>query len=329
MSKKVLITGVAGMIGSHLSDQLLRNGITVTGIDNLSFGNIQNLENSLKYNKFKFVNADILDLNRIIELTKDHDTIVHLAAVKKINEHTSAIPTLCVNVNGTENILKAASKWKCKVILASTSDVYGLCEKLPFNENDDLIIGPSNFKRWAYAVSKLQCEQLTLSYFKDLNVDSVILRYFGGYSNRSKLFWSGGHIPLFMSSIINNKEIEVHGDGSQTRSMAFITDIINGTILAMNTQKAVGEIINIGNDEEISIIESAKIINNVINPEKDLKVKYIKMDTLFGNGYKEIMRRKPDLSKARKLLNYKPKVSFIEGIKETYESMMANRNKSM
>tara|TARA_B100000315_G_C14467711_1_gene536776 strand:- start:105 stop:1088 length:984 start_codon:yes stop_codon:yes gene_type:complete len=324
--KRILITGIAGMIGSHLLDELLKNqDYEIIGIDNFSFGNRDNIKHNLGNPNFKFHPIDIFDIETLKILARDVDTIVHLAAVKKIDEKTSGLPTLTTNVSGTENILKIAAMWNCKVVFASTSDVYGMSNDLPFREDGDLLLGPSMIKRWAYAVSKLYCEQLAFAYYKDKNVPIVVLRYFGGYSNRSKLLWSGGHIPIFIDAILNGKSVPVHGDGSQTRSMAFITDIVDGTIKAMENDKAIGEIINIGNDEEISVLESAKIIHKIVSSGKELKIDFVPYENIFGS-YKDIQKRKPDLTKAKNLLKFIPKVSFKDGVRQTLQTMKSYKN---
>ena len=324
--KKILITGVAGMIGSHLLDELLENrDYEIIGIDNFCFGHKENIKHNLDNPNFKFYPIDIFDFDNLKILAKDVDIIVHLAAVKKIDEKTPGLPTLTTNVTGTENIFKVATMWNCKVVFASTSDVYGMSPDLPFREDGDLLLGPSMIKRWAYAVSKLYGEQLAYAYYKDVGVPTVIIRYFGGYSNRSKLLWSGGHIPIFIDAVLKDKEVPIHGDGTQTRSMAFITDIVDGTVKAIENEKAVGEIINLGTQEQISVIDSARIIHKIANTGRKLKIKKIPLKDIFGS-YKDIERREPDLTKARSLLGYKPKISFEEGIQLTLNTMAGSKN---
>jgi UDP-glucose 4-epimerase len=319
--KKILITGVAGMIGSHLLDELLATrDYEIIGIDNFSFGHRDNIKQNIDHPNFKFYTIDIFDIETLKILARDVDTIVHLAAVKKIDEKTPGLPTLTTNVTGTENIFKVAAMWNCKVVFASTSDVYGMSPDLPFREDGDLLLGPSMIKRWAYAVSKLYGEQLAFAYYKDEGVPTVIIRYFGGYSNRSKLLWSGGHIPIFIDAVLNDKEIPIHGDGLQTRSMAFITDIVDGTIKAMEIDKAVGAIINLGTNQQISVIDSAKIIHKVAKTGKELKIKYIPLKDIFGD-YKDIEKREPDLTNAKLLLGYEPKISFEDGVTRTINTM--------
>lgn len=316
--KTILITGVAGMIGSQLADALLQKKYRVIGIDNLSFGKLENIEQNFSNNNFKFYQVDILDIDTLKILGKEVDIIVHLAAVKKISEKESSIPTLSVNAKGTENIFEVAKMWRCKVVFASTSDVYGTSPELPLNENGDLLIGPSMIKRWSYAVSKLYGEQLAFAYYKDYNVPIVIIRYFGAFSPRSSFKWSGGHVPIFIQAILKDEEIIIHGDGSQTRSMGFVTDLVNGTILAIENEQAIGHVFNIGNDEEFSVLETAKLIHKIANTGKELKLKFVAMSKVFGM-YKDIMRRRPDLAKAKKILNYEPKVKLVDAIKITID----------
>lgn len=318
--KRILVTGVAGMIGSHFLDELLKKQYSVIGIDNLSFGSLENIKHNMANPNFKFYQVDVTDLETLKILGKDIDIIVHLAAFKKIGEKDLSMPTFKINGKGTENIFEVAKMWGCKVIFASTSDVYGMSPDLPLNEDGDLLLGPSMIKRWSYAVSKLYGEQLAFAYHHDYNVPVVVIRYFGGFSPRSRFAWSGGHVPIFIRAIMNDQEVVVHGDGSQTRSMGFVTDLVNGTMLAMENEKAIGEIINIGNDEELSVIETAKMIHEIADTGKKLKIKFVPMSEVFGK-YKDIMRRIPDLSKAKTILGYEPKTRLRDAIQCTIEEI--------
>jgi UDP-glucose 4-epimerase len=323
-SKKILITGVAGMIGSHLLDEVLKKGYTVIGIDNLSFGKTENIRHNFENPNFAFYNIDVTDYETLKILAKDVSCIIHLAAYKKISEKELSMPTFEINGKGTENIFRIAKIWNCKVIFASTSDVYGMSPDLPLNEDGDLLIGPSMIKRWSYAVSKLYGEQMAFAYYHDFNVPIVIIRYFGGFSPRSSFAWSGGHIPIFIRAVLEDSELIIHGDGSQTRSMGFVGDLVNGTILAMEDENAVGEIINIGNDEELSVLESAHLIHSIANTGKKLKIRFVPMKEIFGK-YKDIERRIPDLAKSRKLLGYEPKTKLREAIEITIKAVQAKQ----
>jgi UDP-glucose 4-epimerase len=316
--KKILITGVAGMIGSHLLDYLSDRRYEIIGIDDLSYGKMENIKASLEKENVEFCRVDVRDYETMKMLCRDVDIVVHLAAVKKVGEQQSSMGTLKVNVVGTENILESARMWGCKVIFASTSDVYGMSPDLPFREDGDLLLGPSMIKRWSYAVAKLHCEQLAFAYYEDYDVPIVILRYFGGFSPRSSFSWSGGHIPIFVNAVLNDEEIPIHGDGKQSRSMAYVDDLVEGTFLAMEREEAVGEIINLGNEEEMTVIDSAYLIHQLANTGKEIKLKFVKMEEIFGQ-YKDIMRRRPDLTKARRLLKYEAKTNMRKAIKKVIE----------
>lgn len=315
--KKVVITGVAGLIGSHLADVVLDEfDCRLAGVDDLSAGRMENIQSHLDDPRFSFHHLDVCRAAELDEICQDADVIVHLAARKKIGETQSGVEVLSVNSRGLENVLESARRHDCKVVLGSTSDVYGLSQELPFREDGELVLGPSTAKRWAYAVSKLYDEHLTMAYHKDHGVPVVILRYFGCFSPRSSFSWSGGHVPLFIDWILKDEEVIIHGDGTQTRSMGHVLDTVRGTALAMQREEAVGEIVNVGNDEELSIIDCARLIHRLAGTNKPIKLKLIPMEKLFGS-YRDIPRRKPDLSKAGRLLGFKPQHSFENALLET------------
>lgn len=312
------------MIGSHLVEDLLAKGYNVVGIDDLTYGKVDNIKNSIDHPSFRFYKVNILDFDTLKILSKDINSIIHLAAVKKIAEKDISLPTLQVNTQGTVNVFEAAKMWGCKVVFASTSDVYGMSPDLPLREDGDLLIGPSMIKRWSYAVSKLYGEQLAFGYYNDHKVPVVVLRYFGAFSPRSSFAWSGGHVPIFIQSILKDEEVIIHGDGSQTRSMGFVSDLVNGTILALESEKAIGEVINLGNDEELSVLDTAKLIHATAGLKNKLKLKFVPMSEVFGK-YKDIQRRIPDLTKAKTILNYHPKVKLIDAIKLTLKEIQENQ----
>ena len=314
---KILITGVAGMIGSHLLDTLIESKKDIShiyGIDDLSVGKEENIAHLSGSNKFTFMQGSILD-RKFLQSIPNVDIIVHLAAAKKIGEESPGVENLHINGIGTENILKLGTKNNSRVIFGSTSDCYGMSEDLPFREDGDLLIGPSMIKRWSYAVGKLYGEQLAFAYYKDYNLPVVVLRYFGGFSERASFTWSSGHVPLFIDWILKDEECIIHGDGTQTRSMTHVSNLVEATYKAIFKEEAVGELINIGDNEELSIIDCARMIHSLANTGKPLKIKFLDTSGIFGT-YKDIQRRCPDLTKARKLLNYFPSTSFEEGLQK-------------
>lgn len=316
MSKsKILITGAAGMIGSHLIDQLLATGNveSIIGIDDFSVGSPANLAHLAAEPKFEFIEGNILDRN-FLDSLPPCDTIFHLAAAKKIGEANPGVENLLVNGIGSENVFKLALKHGAKVVFGSTSDCYGMSPDLPLREDGDSVIGPTMIKRWSYAVGKLYAEQLAFAYHKDHKLPVVILRYFGGFSERASFTWSSGHIPLFIDAVLRDEECVIHGDGNQTRSMTHVSNLVEGTCLAAKCENAIGEMINIGDIEEISVLESARIIHRLAATGNPLRLKFIPMSELFGQ-YKDIQRRKPDLTKAKKILGYESGISFEAGLK--------------
>src|SRR3989338_7756144 len=314
--KKILITGVAGLIGSHLLDEIMEfTSDHVIGLDTLQTSNLKHIEHHLKNPRFEFIQQDVMNIDTLSEKKWcDIDTIVQLAAAKKSGEDGSWYETFRINFSGTEKVLNFAKRLSATFIFASTSDVYGVSKDLPFHEEQNLVLGPSPVKRWSYAVSKLAAEHLCFAYYKEFGVPIIILRYFGAFSHRSHQSWRGGHIPIFIDAILNHKSVIVHGTGRQTRSMTHATDIASGTLMAIYCKNAIGKIVNLGSTEEVSILETIKLIERISG--KSAQIQFIPHKELFGN-YEEIQRRIPNLSLAKKLLSYVPKISFYVGLQKT------------
>ncbi|MDP3787095.1 MAG: GDP-mannose 4,6-dehydratase [Candidatus Omnitrophota bacterium] len=315
--KTVLITGVAGFIGSNLANELLNRHYKVIGIDNFSQGFKRNIENLLGHSAFEFYEGDVRDQDLILKASKDAGSIIHLAAYK-IPRYGNSMATLQINTKGTENILEAAKVNKCKVVFASTSDVYGKNPKLPFSEESDLLLGQTSIKRWAYAISKIYDEHLCFAYQEEHGVPSVILRYFGGYGPNQNLTWWGGPQSVFIDCALRKKPMPIHGDGKQTRSFTYIPDLVEGTIAATENENAVGQVFNIGNQREIAIIELAKMIWKMINPNDEPLFEFISYQS-FSGRYEDVPRRIPDINKTKKLLNFHPKIELEEGMPITIE----------
>lgn len=312
-----LITGAAGFIGSNLAKELLKRHYKVIGIDNYSQGFKRNIENLFKESAFSFHEGDVCNKELVLKLSRGVDCIVHLAAYK-IPRYGNAMATLKINTKGTENVLEAARKNKCKVVFASTSDVYGKNPYLPFSEENDLLLGQTTIKRWAYAVSKIYDEHLCFAYQDEHAVPVAILRYFGGYGPNQNLTWWGGPQSVFIDCALRRKPIPVHGDGRQTRSFTYISDMIEGTISAIENEKAIGQVFNIGNKREIAIIDLAKMIWRMINSNEEPMFEFISYQS-FSGKYEDVPRRVPDISKAKKLLGFEPKVELEEGLPITIE----------
>ena len=314
-NKNILVTGAAGFIGSNLSKALLDKGYNVTGLDNLSQGFMRNIKALLQDKNFKFVKGDVRSHSTVDRLMKGKDCVVHLAAYK-IPRYGNAMDTLMTNSRGVRTILESARRNKVKVVFASTSDVYGKSTKLPFQEDGDLLLGHSRIKRWAYAVSKLFDEHLCFAYEEKYALKVCVLRFFGSYGPNQNLTWWGGPQSVFIEKALKNETMEIHGDGKQTRSFTYIEDTIDGIIRAIEFKKAVGEIVNIGNDEEIAIIDLAKLVWKLVRGNSAPKIKFIPYSR-FSTHYEDVKRRIPSIKKSEVILGFKPKINLEEGLLRT------------
>jgi UDP-glucose 4-epimerase len=310
---KAVITGGAGFIGSNLAELLVNLGWDVVVIDDLSHGSLENLRTIESKKNFLFVRADIREPKILDKHCVKTDCLVHLAAYK-IPRYGDALKTLLVNNDGTKAVLDCASDNGIKTIIASTSDVYGKNPKPPFGEEDSLVLGSSSIRRWAYAASKIFDEHMAMAYYDERKLPAVILRFFGSYGPHNHRSWWGGPQAVFIEQALRNQPITVHGDGHQTRSFCYISDTINGIRLAMESNKAVGQIINIGSDYEIDIKTLAEMIIRMT--KSNSITEYIAYES-FGGRYEDVYRRIPNLSKAKELLGYQPMVSLEEGLART------------
>jgi len=314
---KILVTGVAGFIGSNLLIRLLKEGHQVIGIDDLSKGRMENISEHLENKDFRFEKRDITQAGVFDDLGDDIDCIVHLAAYK-IPRYGNAISTLKINYLGTESVLELGRKLSCKCVLASTSDVYGRNPDLPFSEeHTDSVIGSSKAPRWSYAVSKLFDEHLAFAYQDSYDFPVTLLRFFGSYGPRMHLSWWGGPPPVFIDAILNDQVIPIHGDGMQTRSFTFISDTVEGTYAAIVNSEANGDIFNIGSTHEMTIVDLAKTIKKVCNTPGELKLEFVPYESFTSKKYEDVMRRVPDITHTEKVLGVKALVSVEDGMAET------------
>jgi len=316
---KFLITGAAGFLGSNLVDRALRDGHEIVGIDNLSMGRIENLAEALASPRFSFLQRDVTLPETFRDLATDFDCIVHLAAFK-IPRYGKAIDTLKINYQGTETALEFARRLDCKIVLASTSDVYGRNTRLPFSEDGtDHVIGSSKSPRWAYAVSKLFDEHLALAYSEAYGFPVVLLRFFGSYGPKQNTTWWGGPQSVFIDCVLNDKPIPIHGDGKQTRSFTYVSDTVEGIYQSMLREQANGEIINIGNTHEITILELAQRVHKLSGAPGEARIELIPYESFSGKKYEDVMRRVPDVALCEKLLGVRAKVGIDEGLTRTIE----------
>jgi UDP-glucose 4-epimerase len=310
--KNILITGAAGFIGSNLAIRLVHDGHNVIAFDNLSQGNLRNLD-SIK-DQITFYNYDVM--NDLSVVKEKIDVIYHLAAFK-IPRYTDALDTLRINAFGTDNVAQLAVRKNAHLIAASTSDVYGKNNSLPFSEETDSVIGPPDVKRWAYAISKMFDEQLLFAYKERHGLDVTLVRFFGGYGPHQHLSWWGGPQSVFINAALLKKPIEIHGDGMQTRTFTYISDHVDGLVKMHESKMALNQLFNLGSFSEISIVDLAHKIWHMVTGSKDTNIHFIPYES-FGK-YEDVRRRVPDISKAQELLGYQPRVSLEEGLKTTID----------
>lgn len=307
---RVLITGGAGFIGSHLAEALLKEGDEVFIIDNLSTGSMDNIIHLKGTKGFKYYIDTIMNTYLMAELVDLSDVIYHLAAavgVKLIVE--SPVYTIETNIKGTEVVLELANKKKKKVVITSTSEVYGKGVKVPFAEDDDLLLGPTNKGRWSYACSKAIDEFLALAYWKEKKLPTVVARLFNTVGPRQSSQY-GMVLPRFIKQALQGYPITVYGDGKQSRCFTWVGDVVDALIKLANTDEAVGEIFNIGSNEEISIIDLANLVKELLNSNSPIK--FLSYEQAYEEGFEDMIRRAPDISKIQKLIGFKPTKSIRE-----------------
>ena len=308
---KVLITGGAGFIGSHLSEALLAKGDEVFVLDNLSTGSIENIEAMKGDRRFHYTIDSIMNEPVVAELIDRADVVVHLAAavgVRLIVE--SPVNTIETNVHGTEMVLKLANKKKKKVLIASTSEVYGKNNTVPFHEDADLVMGATTKGRWSYACSKAIDEFLALAYHKEKKLPVVVFRLFNTVGPRQTGRY-GMVIPNFVKQAILGHPLTVFGNGKQSRCFGYVSDVVGALIKLAENPDAVGHVFNIGNDrEEVTILELAERVKARAKSKSEIVM--VPYDKAYEEGFEDMHRRIPDVSKLRKLTGYEPKVGLDE-----------------
>jgi len=301
---RALITGGAGFIGSHLSEALLAQGREVLIIDNLSTGSISNIAHLKERAGFEYFIDTIENEPLLAELIDRSDVVFHLAAavgVRLIVEQP--VHTIETNVHGTEVVLKHANKKKKLVVIASTSEVYGKSEDVPFREDSDLVLGPTTKHRWAYACSKAIDEFLALAYWKERKLPVIVVRFFNTVGPRQSGQY-GMVIPTFVRQALAGEPITVFGDGRQSRSFTHVADVVNALLKLVVEPAAVGQVINIGHTQEITIAKLAERVRELTASSSTIEV--IPYDEAYESGFEDMPRRVPDLSKITAMIGYKP-----------------------
>ena len=310
---RVLITGGSGFIGSHLADAYIERGDEVFIIDDLSTGTIENIQHLKENRRFHYTIDSVHNQPVAAELVDQCDVIFHLAAavgVKLIVE--SPVRTIETNVRGTEVILALANKKKKKVLIASTSEVYGLSTDVPFREDGNLVMGATNKGRWSYACSKAIDEFLALAYWREKKLPTIIVRLFNTVGPRQTGQY-GMVIPTFVKQALAGRPITVYGDGTQSRCFGYVGDVVGALISIMEHPQAVGQIFNIGSNQEISILELAQRVKELT--KSDSEIVFLPYDEAYEEGFEDMPRRVPDIKKVSELVDFRPEMS-LDGILE-------------
>jgi UDP-glucose 4-epimerase len=310
-----LITGGAGFIGSHLAEALLRFGHRVLIIDDLSSGNVRNIAHIRSDPRLEFVPESIMARRVLRELVDAAEIVVHLAAtVGVLNIIESPVATIENNVGGTEAVLKAAAKKKKKVIVASTSEVYGKSASAPFREDGDLVFGPTSKSRWSYASSKVVDEFLALAYWREFRVPTVVVRFFNTIGPRQTGQY-GMVVPRFLSQALSEKNLTVYGTGQQSRCFTYVLDAVEWLLLLASNDRAVGEVFNLGNPEEVTIAELAQRV--IALTGANVRVEYVPYEQAYEEGFEDMDRRVPDITKVETVTGYLPRFTLDESLRLT------------
>lgn len=323
---KVLITGGAGFIGSHLAESYLEKGDEVYIIDDLSTGDMANIEHLMDEKRYQdklFVHVDtILNSNLMLELTGICDQVFHLAAAVGVRYILdNPLSSIQTNIQGTEKVLELCDKFKKKVLIASTSEVYGKHTHAPLIETDNIIYGPSSKFRWSYAASKLMDEFTALAYYRTKGLKVIIARLFNTVGPRQTAAY-GMVIPRFVSQALNNESLTVYGDGTQTRTFTYVKDVVGALMALMNSDAAVGELFNIGGTEEISMINLAKLIIEKTGSASDVQL--IPYEEAFEKDFEDMQRRVPGIEKISSLVGFQPETRLDVILENVIHYMKAN-----
>jgi UDP-glucose 4-epimerase len=323
---RVLITGGAGFIGSHLADAYVQRGDEVLVIDDLSTGTIENIRHLKDHPRFHYTIDSVHNQPVTAELVDQSDVVFHLAAavgVKLIVE--SPVRTIETNVRGTEVVLALANKKKKKVLIASTSEVYGLSADVPFREDGNLVMGATTKGRWSYACSKAIDEFLALAYWREKKLPTTVVRLFNTVGPRQTGRY-GMVIPTFVRQALAGRPITVYGNGKQTRCFGYVGDVVGALVKVMDHPDSVGQVFNIGSNEEISILKLAERVKELTESESEIV--FVPYDEAYEEGFEDMPRRIPDITKIKQLVGFSPDMS-LNGILQSVISFHSGRPSSL
>ena len=321
---RALVTGGAGFIGSHLSQRLINDGDEVIVVDNLSTGSLKNITSLVSKPGFEFLKGDIRDESVIGPAVQKCDRIFHLAAAVGVQLIAdSPVHTIETNISGTQVVLEAANKRKCPIFIASTSEIYGKSEAVPFKEDDDIVLGSTSMPRWAYACSKAVDEFLGFAFHQQYNLDVVIGRFFNTIGPRQTGRY-GMVVPRFIESALKNEPIRIYGTGKQTRCFCYVEDIIDAVIRLMNCSSAMGQVFNIGSGEEITIETLADRIIELTGSKSEKK--FVPYEIAYGRHIEDMMRRVPCLDRIKTEIGWQPKTCLNETLSKVIDSLKPQKD---
>ena len=315
---KALITGGAGFIGSHLAERLLKDGHKVTVVDNLSTGSLKNIESFKEHSAFDFVEGDICNTELMERLVEQSEVVFHLAAavgVKLVAE--KPVETIETNIVGAEVVLEASNKFGKKILIASSSEVYGKNEDVPFREDDDIVLGSTSSLRWSYGCSKAMDEFWALAFYQQYGLNVVIARFFNTIGPRQTGQY-GMVVPRFVQRALGNEPLLIHGTGRQRRCFCYVADVVDAVVALCNCEKAAGQVYNIGSNEEIAIEELADKIIEMTGSKSQKE--FISYEEAYGRAIDDMMRRVPSLERINKAIGWEPKTSLDEMLRMVIES---------
>jgi UDP-glucose 4-epimerase len=319
---KILITGGAGFVGSHIADRMISDGHEVTVIDDLSTGRYSNVEHLEGNPNFRLIIDTVLNQPLMEELIRESDRVFHMASavgVRLIMEQP--VKTIETIFHGTDVVLSRCARYRKRVLIPSTSEVYGKGVSVPFREEDDLLTGATDKHRWAYACAKTLDEFLALAHYKETRLPVVVARLFNTVGPRQTGQY-GMVVPRFVHAAVKNEPIEVHGDGTQTRCFGHVLDVVEGLVKTLETPACFGEVINFGSDSEVSINDLAK--RAIALTGSTSEIRYVSYDEVYGEGFEDMRRRVPSLEKANRLLGYKPTRTLDDIINDVAEEFKAS-----
>ena len=317
MSEHFLITGGAGFIGSHLCEALVDQGHQVVAVDDLSTGQIENIQHLRSLPNFQFVRETITNLQVLDRLASEATIVIHLAAAVGVQLIVqNPVRTIQTNVMGTEAVLTAANRYGCKVLVASTSEVYGKGVRIPFKEGDDSLLGPTTHSRWSYAASKAIDEFLGLAYHHQFNLPVIIMRLFNTIGPRQTGQY-GMVVPRFVRQALRNQPLTVYGDGKQSRCFADVRDVVEAVVKLVENSQAVGQVFNIGNTEEVTILGLAELVIELSGSQSEIVL--VPYDQAYEPGFEDMYRRVPSIEKIHRLVGYVPRHPLEETLNRIIE----------